>query len=80
MFYIVKKNYGDTAHEFYYTGLDDPELIYTTNFSDAETFNSMEICFLTYEALRAKMNEKDNTDYYIFVDSTGVNEWNEKLI
>ena len=44
MFYIVKRHYGDTEHEYYYTGLDDPELIYTTNFSDAETFNFMEIC------------------------------------
>ena len=73
MFYVVKHNYGDTTQS-YYTGIDDPELMYSNDFSDAETFNSMEICFLTYEALRAKMNEKDNTDYYIFVDSTGVNE------
>ena len=74
MFYIVKRHYGDTEHEYYYTGLDDPELIYTTNFSDAETFNSMEICFLTYETLRAKMTEEDNSNYYIFIDSTGVIE------
>ena len=73
MFYVVKYNYGDTTQS-YYTGIDDPDLMYSNDFSDAETFNSMEICFLTYEALRAKMTEEDNSNYYIFVDSTGVNE------
>ena len=71
MFYIVKRNYGDTTSSSYYTGVDDPELSYSTNFEDAETFNSMEICFMVYEALRTKL---DSDDSYIFVDSTGVNE------
>lgn len=72
-FYIVRRPYDGTSTS-YYTGLDDQDLLYSTNFSDAETFNSMEICFLTYEALRAKMTEEDNSNYYIFIDSTGVIE------
>lgn len=74
MFYIVKRHYGDTEYEYYYTGLDDSDLLYSTNISDAEMFETTDVCFLTYEALRAKMNEEDNSNYYIFIDSTGVNE------
>lgn len=74
MFYIVKRNYGDTTTTSYYTGLDDQDLLYSTNFSDAEMFETTDVCFLTYEALRAKMTEEDNSNYYIFIDSTGVSE------
>lgn len=72
-FYIVRRPYDGTSTS-YYTGLDDLDLLYSTNISDAEMFETTDVCFLTYEALRAKMTEEDNSNYYIFIDSTGVNE------
>lgn len=74
MFYIVKRNYGDITTTSYYTGLDDSDLLYSTNISDAKMFETTDVCFLTYETLRAKMTEEDNSNYYIFIDSTGVIE------
>ena len=71
MFFIVKHSYND-ASQSYYTGIDDdPELLYSNDFSDAKTFENAEVCFLTYETLRAKLDQKSNSDYYIFVDSDG---------
>lgn len=72
-FYIVRRPYDGTSTS-YYTGLDDLDLLYSTNISDAEMFETTDVCFLTYETLRAKMTEEDNSNYYIFIDSTGVNE------
>lgn len=72
-FYIVRRPYDGTSTS-YYTGLDDSDLLYSTNISDAEMFETTDVCFLTYETLRAKMTEEDNSNYYIFIDSTGVNE------
>lgn len=45
MFYIVKRNYGDTTTTSYYTGLDDSDLLYSTNISDAEMFETTDVWF-----------------------------------
>lgn len=71
-FYIVKKFYGDKETEHYYTGLDDEELKYSTDFSDAELFNSLDVCFIRYEPMRVKLAEENNTEYYLIIDSDGV--------
>ena len=69
-YYIAKKFYGDTETEYYYTGLDDPELLYSTEKSDAELFDNMEICFCRYEPMRNKLMQEHNTEYYLIIDST----------
>lgn len=70
-FYIVKKFYGDTKTEHYYTGLNDPDLLYSTEKSDAELFDNLEVCYLRYEPMRIKLAEESNTEYYLIIDSTG---------
>ena len=70
VFFIVKHSYNDESQS-YYTGLDDPELLYSNDFSDAKTFENAEACFLTYETLRAKLDQESNSNYYIFIDSDG---------
>jgi hypothetical protein len=69
-FYIVKKFFGDKETEHYYTGLNDKDLEFSTEKSDAELFDNMEVCFCRYEPMRNKLMQEHNTEYYLIVDST----------
>lgn len=68
-FYIVKKLIGDTNIEYYYTGIDDEDIEFSTEKSDAETFDSLDKCWVKYELKRGKLTEKNNTQYYLIIDS-----------
>lgn len=68
-FYIVKKFIGDPNTEYYYTGINDKDLEFSTEKIDAETFDSLDKCWVMYEPMRAKLTEKDICKYYYIMDS-----------
>lgn len=69
-FYIVKKFYGDTETEHYYTGLKDKNLEFSTEKFDAELFDNIEVCLYRCEYIHNKLMQEHNTEYYLIVDST----------
>lgn len=68
-FCITKKFIGDPDSTLYYTGIDDKDLEFSTEKSDAETFESLDICWHRYEPMRSKLSEKDITKYYLLIES-----------
>lgn len=70
--YIECRFYGNPTNTFYYTGLDGPSLQFSTDISDAETFNSFEDCFYIYKSLVEKLEREHNTKNYIFINSRDV--------